>query len=1027
MVKVMLHRSSMTPRLCLLALASCLGAFAQTVAGYGAVTGTVRDPYGDGLPDTTVLIYNDHTGLRRTMTTTDDGLFAAPELTPGAGYSIKISRTGYQGWEYKDFDVSIGAAVDFSIVLDLEATNQKVQNTSGFTSAVEETRNNVSTIISRRQLENLPSQTSTADHFAALAPLVTRDPNSGTLIFRGVNGTNAFYTDGVNTTDTYFYQTPNLAPQFKPDSLYEMQVISSGAPAEFGWAMGGTVNAATPSGANTIHGAVYGYLANPGWRSAPRFDPGFHPQDKDRQYGGAVGFPILPGKLYFFANVERWYANTEGINLLSNPLLAGPSGTSLASNCKATAVQCAAAIAFLTPEIGRVVTSNPSSLNGIARIDYRRSDRNAVSIDLNASHAKAPNGLDNEAVSTNGGLLGGNGNYDDETRFAKGDWAWALSSVTTNNVRAAVYRDRVTTTPNPSLYPSTGALGLDIAGSMVGANTLAPSTLTETRYTLSDSFTFAVGPHAIKLGGEFDRNRDEMSQLVNRNGLYTYPTLTNFATDFTPVGQPRNYTLFEQSVGEPSTNIRSTEIAAYAQDEWRATRKLRITLAVRWEKTKFPTPPGTNSAYYQTLTIASPSTDFGPRAGFTYLINDRTVVRGGIGFFYEPFVGQLMREMYAEADFNQATITMTPGQSGSYVYPRIASGAFTAVPTGTQDIVYGTNKFRNPYQQLGTIGIERRIDRRTALAVTYVDARGQRLWAATDVNLGAPTQLAPTYGFETYNILNAAGTSTGTFTTPVWTLQTAGTTATGKSDFNSAHVYQISNSGSSTYHAVTAQLREQMLYGLNLQASYTWSHSIDDVSGPAVIGGVVPISTTPGDFRGDQGNSNFDQRNRAVFNLSWQPPFLKGNSIPARFLVNGWRFSAIATLASSLPETPLLLLTGQQFANANFTYLTNLNGSGGWNRVPFLPVNSLKIGDEQNVDARITRTLPFTERIQGMIFIEAFNALNHQYATSVNNIAYVATSGALHPVAGYGDPNAAYGRPFGTNARYLQVGLRVTF
>ncbi|HXS96983.1 MAG TPA: carboxypeptidase regulatory-like domain-containing protein [Candidatus Limnocylindrales bacterium] len=1013
----------LAPKLCLLVLAAALSSYAQTVAGYGTVTGTVRDPYGDGLPDSTVLITNELTGLRRIMTTTDDGLFSAPEMTPGTGYNIKITRTGYQAWEYKDFDVSIGYSVNFSVVLNLATNVDHVDaSASGFTSAVEETRSNVSTLISRRQLENLPDPKRTLDPLVSLAPLAVRDRATGTIVFRGEPSTNGVYTDGVNTTTTYYLQTPSLAPQLRLDSIYETQVLSTGAPADMGFAMGGYVNAATQNGIDAFHGALYGYTASADWRSAPRFAPAFAPDDKQRQFGGAIGGPIFAGKLYFFLNAERYYGNRQGLNTLANPLLAGPNGTSLSSNCRATAAQCAAAIAFLSPQLNQVVSSNPGSTSGLARIDYRRSDRHAVSLEGNALHANAPNGLDNEVVSPNGGLVGGNGNLREENRFAKADWAAAVSSVLTNDARLAVYRDRLTTSLDPSLYPRTGALGLNIGGASIGGNPNAPSTLTETRYSFADSFTFSTGAHSIRLGGEMDRNRDAASLLPGQFGNYTYPTLTAFAQDLLPVGQPRSYSLFEQTVGEPNTNIRSTQLSAFANDEWRATRHLRLTLGVRWEKVKFPAPPAPNTAYFQTGTIASPSTNFAPRVGITYLVNDRTLVRGGVGFFYQPFTGSLMRELYAETSFNQTTITGTPTQSGSFVFPNVSAG-FNNVPNGMKDIAFGTNKFRNPYAQVGTLGIERRVNARTAVAVTYVDQRTKRMWTATDQNLTGPVQTAPTFGFETYTIQNAAGSNTGTYQTPVYTLQTIGTTTSGKSDPASAHVWQINNSGNSVYRAVTMQVREQALYGLSLQAEYTWSHATDDVSGPPVVGGVVPATTLPGNFRNDQGNSNFDQRNRIAGNLVWQPPFLKGNnSLPARFFINGWVFSATGTYGSSLPETPLLYMTGgQQFANANLIYLTSLNGSGGWNRVPFLPVNSLKIGSEANVDARITRTLPFTERVQAKIFLEAFNALNHQYTTSLYNVAYTAQGGILRPVTGYGSPASA------APPRFLQVGLRLTF
>src|ERR1017187_333953 len=73
--------------LCILAFVCFTGADAQEVAGFGSVTGIVRDSSGEGIPETTVLLSNQALGLRRTMTTTDEGVFDAPALVPAAGYS----------------------------------------------------------------------------------------------------------------------------------------------------------------------------------------------------------------------------------------------------------------------------------------------------------------------------------------------------------------------------------------------------------------------------------------------------------------------------------------------------------------------------------------------------------------------------------------------------------------------------------------------------------------------------------------------------------------------------------------------------------------------------------------------------------------------------------------------------------------------------------------------------------------------------------------------------------------------------
>jgi hypothetical protein len=100
---------------------------------------------------------------------------------------------------------------------------------------------------------------------------------------------------------------------------------------------------------------------------------------------------------------------------------------------------------------------------------------------------------------------------------------------------------------------------------------------------------------------------------------------------------------------------------------------------------------------------------------------------------------------------------------------------------------------------------------------------------------------------------------------------------------------------------------------------------------------------------------------------TWQPSVAKDGSWMSRYLINGWQFSGLATFSSSLPETPLVLVNGQQFTGVPMIYTNSLNGSGGWSRVPFQPVNSLLTGPQYNIDARITRDIPIRERIKGQL------------------------------------------------------------
>src|SRR5262249_51074171 len=109
------------------------------------------------------------------------------------------------------------------------------------------------------------------------------------------------------------------------------------------------------------------------------------------------------------------------------------------------------------------------------------------------------------------------------------------------------------------------------------------------------------------------------------------------------------------------------------------------------------------------------------------------------------------------------------------------------------------------------------------------------------------------------------------------------------------------------------------------------------------------------------------------------------------------------------------------------------NGSGGWNRVPFLPVGNIDIDRTYNVDARLTRVFPIGERMKLNLSFEAFNAFNTIHNTAVQTAAYsVLAGGILRPVLTNGVSHVGDGSPSrgfrdGTNARRAQASLRFVF
>jgi hypothetical protein len=239
-----------------------------------------------------------------------------------------------------------------------------------------------------------------------------------------------------------------------------------------------------------------------------------------------------------------------------------------------------------------------------------------------------------------------------------------------------------------------------------------------------------------------------------------------------------------------------------------------------------------------------------------------------------------------------------------------------------------------------------------------------------------------------------------------------------KTSITYGKVIQAQNAGASWYNGLALELKRPLTRTLSAALTYTWSHALDDVSGPTQFG--FPTNATDAAYIDDRGSSTTDQRQRGVLRWIWEPA-------SQNVLLRDWQLSAIATAASGLPLTPTLLLIGQQWSGFTMDYTTTLNGQGGWNRVPFEGIGFIHTQTMTDLDARLTRTFRIGERVKAQLAAEAFNALNRQWNTSNYTTQYVGTTGSLRPVTGFEQGQASYGFPFGTNARRAQVSFRVIF
>ena len=217
-------------------------------------------------------------------------------------------------------------------------------------------------------------------------------------------------------------------------------MLSNGFSAEFGRAMGGVINTVTRSGSNDMHGTAYWYFRNRTLNAMDRYAPkGLNPSEWRHQAGGSLGGPIVKDKLFFFANTEIVKRNFPAINRIINTPVYRCGWKQHYGCLHGHGNSVRHRHRFHQEADGRVVPRTVDSAMGFLKFDYRPTERDSFSFDINAMHWKSPHGIQTQTVLTNGNALGDNGNSTVETRYGKASWISRLQPQASSTNSASVF------------------------------------------------------------------------------------------------------------------------------------------------------------------------------------------------------------------------------------------------------------------------------------------------------------------------------------------------------------------------------------------------------------------------------------------------------------------------------------------------------------------------------------------------------------------------------------------------------------
>jgi hypothetical protein len=379
------------------------------------------------------------------------------------------------------------------------------------------------------------------------------------------------------------------------DAVDQFQVVTSGAQAELGRALGGYINVLTKSGTNVSHGDLYGYFRDDRFNAPNALTQTKLPMSQ-KQYGGSLGGPIAKDRTFFFGNVERRNLDQTGLVTIAQDSVDTINGR-------------LSRIGYPGASVTTGIYPNPvHSTHALGKIDYQVNGRDQMGIryslyNVTSDNSRGAGGTN--APTASAGL----DNVDHTVAFSN---TMTLSSTTVNETRAQISHGDLQALPTDPLGPSVNIAGVASFGTMSGSPTRRQNTL----YQIVNNLSHQAGAHALRAGIDFLYNDDTITYPRSVRGAYTFSTLANFLSG------TYNNSGFTQTFGTTVISQTNPNVGLYVQDEWKAAPSFTLNAGLRYD--------------LQFLeTIATDANNVSPRVGFAWTPTSsrRTVVRGSGGLF----------------------------------------------------------------------------------------------------------------------------------------------------------------------------------------------------------------------------------------------------------------------------------------------------------------------------------------------------------------------------------------------------------
>ncbi|MCX6596440.1 MAG: TonB-dependent receptor [Acidobacteria bacterium] len=933
--------------------------FAQTNATDAALDGYVMDEPGGRIAGASVSIRSMLTNQRFETKANDEGYFRFPLLQVGS-YELIVAAPGFSEYRQSGIGLRVGQQARVNISLKVGSTSDSVTvqadaamvESSGLAAQGE--------VLNSRAMRALPITSRNVYNLHLIGPGVKGIPSTGfgtTQFTFGGNNRSTWTVDGIDNTQRANARQIRLVIS-TPESVEEMQVLSGGYSAEFGRAAGGIINVVSRSGTNTYHGGFM-YLNRPIAAAARPPLAATKPDQPWYQVAGNFSGALVKDRVWFFINDEF------NPYKLPSPVTISPAN--------------ATALGLPATDLGNSPFGETFHTPS-AKMNFQLNPKNTGFIRYNRFTNDQPGG--------GGGLttISRSTTFEDRMNGGAAQFTTMIKPNLLNEVRFGLNRRAVIrNTYVPA--PANGAL-IDITGvANFGVNPLAGSEQVETSTQIIDNVSWTRGKHSIKTGFDYQStqllNRLPLTRTYNFGGLSAaggraavtpldqYLRTTRNETD-PATGRLYTYTQLSQQFGERDIPLTFNYFNAFLQDEWRVRPNLTLNLGVRYELVLFPTLDD-QAPYALSRKINNNNLNFAPRVGFSWAPfgGQRTVVRGGYGMYFD---NPALNLAVTAASVNgrrilSYTIPGTDPNAPRFGDVLTNAASFRATPP---DINAFPSDYRITYGHNANLQVEREIVKDVAMNVQY-SFWGHRFSPySRDINVGAPVRF----------LADGRPFYSGSANRP---------------DARFRRILLIETGSNASYHAMDLSVRKRFSKGLQLSATWSWSHALSDSD---LQGGAL---TDPSNRRLDYGNSGTDVRHS--FNTQWlyAPRF---DNAGLKW-INGFELSSLLWYNSGY--------------NVNAVAGTDVNNDLTVNdRLAGRARNSFRGPDFLQMDTRISRKFKLFEKYTAEAIAEAENMMNRlNPGCSIDGCtgAVVNRDGA----ADFGRITAA------RNGRQLQFGFRVSF